>query len=86
MKHLRSLSSNAYVTVFSGEADRMIELILVVTEPEYRSSVAGRVVKDDSVSDFRFAMRLEGLREFADTLMKLADTAEADFNETLGPL
>jgi hypothetical protein len=54
-----------------------VEVIVVVSEPTYTLDAVGDIIRQRATSQFRFSANPKMLRRLADSLVKLADEADA---------
>lgn len=77
MRELVCITSNAYAAWDSeGSQIRMVELVLVMSEPAYSLDPMGDLNKRREVSSLRLSTSPKQLRQLADTLKGIADETE----------
>lgn len=76
MRELRSISHNISILMHEDSEQPMVEVILLLSEPQYAIDASGMFAKSRNLTDFRFGTTPKGLRDLAETLIGMADEAE----------
>lgn len=78
MKTIIATAGNVLAGLSANEAEPLLEVVLVLSEPKYEAD-AGGYVKRYALSDFRFGSTPDTLRHVAESLTDLADKADSEF-------
>ena len=78
MKELIGTARNLMLAASDdGEPRAMIEVILILTEPNFRVDAVGQMIRERSVETARFSTTAKGLRAVAKDYLAWADEADA---------
>ena len=81
MKQLTTVSENVFYMRDGEDASKvkeMHEIILALSEPQFRIDLGGQVVRETAVETVRFAISTENLDQFVKQLMSFLGDAEKD--------
>ncbi len=76
MKSLMATARNILLSVVEGKTSPIIEVVILVREPDYQFGADGEVQRDRTTETVRFVASPDGLRTMADNLHRWAAEAE----------